>query len=92
MFQTCEHFLDTSADPPPLEAPYTPYTLEHWLDCAGTLHVRMDIFNTTSTLNSLDDSGQIGRSGKRKLQRLGAHAIDNSTQQQQLYHVGNCND
>ena len=59
--------VDDTVDPNCPRCGQAPQTLEHWLDCRGTVQARLEIFGTTEALpvSTLSNcSGQIGRTGK----------------------------
>jgi len=59
-----------------------PQTLQHWLDCPGTLQARREIFGSTEALPLSTLSTVPGKSvalARRTLRRLGAHAINSSS-------------
>jgi len=47
LFQAYKHRLDESTDPTCPRCREAPHTLEHWLDCPGTVQARLEIFGTT---------------------------------------------
>ena len=51
-----------------------PQTLQHWLDCPGTLQARREPLSTLSTV-----PGKSVALARRTLRRLGAHAINSSS-------------
>jgi len=50
LFQAYKHLLDESTDPTCPRCREAPHTLEHKLDCPGTVQARMEIIGTTQQL------------------------------------------
>ena len=55
-FNACANLMDPAKDPMCNLCQETPQTVEHWLECAGTMAARMEIFGTIDTpLKTLSD-------------------------------------
>jgi len=48
--QAHKHLMDNTVDRDCPRCGQAPQTLEHWLDCPGTLQTRLEIFTTTEAL------------------------------------------
>jgi len=64
---------ESKPTPPAQDADETPHTLEHWLDCPGTVQARMEIYGTTqqlplSTLTAFPDKS-VALASRRTLWR-----------------------
>ena len=76
--QQQKQLTDNTVDPNCPRCGQPPQTLEHWLDCPGTLLARLEIFGTTEAPPLSRLSSFPGKSvalARRTLWRLGAHAI-----------------
>ena len=80
--QQQKQLTDNTVDPNCPRCGQPPQTLEHWLDCPGTLLARLEIFGTTEAPPLSRLSSFPGKSvalARRTPWRLGAHATINTS-------------
>ena len=56
--------MDDTVDPYCPRCGQAPQTLEHWLDCPGTLHARLEMFTTTEALPLCSPHCQLFRASR----------------------------